>query len=139
MFSIMGLWSTKYRKLARETFKCVIKTIQLRPCEASFEQRVKSKITAKLMFSAPLARTFYRNFRVFAWLFTLSFFISLAYSLYSVFNFVVYGSCEPGSTCYLTPVIGWCILLVERYAAYAFMIVIVLIAAYLVVKALHHR
>jgi len=100
-----------------------------------FEQRVKAKTTAKLLKVSPtIARLFYQNFRIFAWIFTLSFFISLGYTLYSFYNFAVYGSCEPGGTCYLTPFIGWCILLVEKLSIYAVLLILIGIAVYLLVR-----
>jgi hypothetical protein len=100
----------------------------------AFEQRVKAKVTAKLLNVWPtLARFFYRNFRIFAWIFTLSFFISLGYTAYSFYNFAVYGSCEPGGTCYLTPIIGWCILFVEKLSIYAVLLVLIIISVYLLI------
>jgi hypothetical protein len=71
---------------------------------------------------------------VFAWIFTLSFFISLGYTVYSFYNFAVYGSCEPGGTCYLTPIIGWCILEVEKISLYAFLLIMIGIAVYLLFR-----
>lgn len=66
VFSVMSLGSAKYRPLAKETFKCVTKTLMLSPCDMAFEQRVKAKVTAKLLnIYPPLARVFYWNFRVF--------------------------------------------------------------------------
>lgn len=133
----MSVGSAKYRPLAKETFKCVRKTLTLSPCDMEFEQRVKAKVTAKLLKVSPtLARFFYWNFRVFAWIFTLSFFISLGYTAYSFYNFAVYGSCEPGGTCYLTPLIGWCILLVEKISLYGVLLIMIGIAVYLLFKRL---
>jgi len=135
VFSIMSLGSAKYRPLAKQAFKCFTKTLMLSPCDMEFEQRVKAKTTAKLLKVSPtIARLFYQNFRIFAWIFTLSFFISLGYTLYSFYNFAVYGSCEPGGTCYLTPFIGWCILLVEKLSIYAVLLILIGIAVYLLVR-----
>ena len=134
VFSVMSLWSAKYRPLAKQAFKCFTKTLTLSPCDMGFEQRVKAKVTAKLLNVWPaMARFFYRNFRIFAWAFTLSFFISLGYTVYSFYNFAVYGSCEPGGTCYLTPIIGWCILLVEKLSIYAVLLVLIGISVYLII------
>jgi hypothetical protein len=102
-----------------------------------FEQRIKAKVTAKLLkLSSTLARTFYWNFRIFAWIFTLSFFISLGYTAYSFYNFAVYGSCEPGGTCYLTPLIGWCILVIEKVFIYAVLLIMLGIGVYLLIRRL---
>ena len=134
VFSIMSIGSAKYRSLARETFKCVTKTLMLSPCDMAFEQRVKAKVTAKLLkVYPPLARVFYWNFKVFAWAFTAIFFVSLIYTAYSFYNFAVYGSCEPGGVCYLTW-IGWCILNVERVAVYVALATIIGIAFYFLIR-----
>ncbi|MGD0424134.1 MAG: hypothetical protein ABSA92_11845 [Candidatus Bathyarchaeia archaeon] len=132
LFSIMSIGSTKYRSLARETFKCVTKTLTLSPCDMAFEQRIKAQVTAKLLkVYPPLARAFYWNFKVFAWAFTVIFFVSLIYTAYSFYNFAVYGSCEPGGVCYLTW-IGGCILNVERVAVYLALATIIGIAYFLI-------
>ncbi len=130
----MSIGSAKYRSLARETFKCVTKTLMLSPCDMAFEQRIKAKITAKLLkVYPPLARAFYWNFKVFAWAFTAIFFLSIIYTAYSFYNFAVYGSCEPGGVCYLTW-IGWCILNVERAAVYLALATIIGIAFYFLIR-----
>ena len=137
VFSIMSVGSAKYRPLARETFRCVKRTLMLSPCDMAFEQRVKAKVTAKLLkLYPPLARIFYWNFRIFAWIFTLSFFVSLGYTAYSFYNFAVYGSCEPGGACYLTPFIGWCILVIEKLSIYAVLLIMIGIAVYLLIRRL---
>jgi hypothetical protein len=138
VFSVMSVGSAKYKKLARDAFRCFLKTITLSPCDVGLEQRIKGKITAKLLSAPRLARFFYRNFKVISWLFTLSFFASLAYSAYAMYNFFVYGSCEPGGVCYLTW-IGWCILQVEKLMIYIVLIVLAAVLGYLVVKRARRR
>ncbi len=138
VFSVMSVGSAKYKKLARDAFRCFLKTITLSPCDVGLEQRIKGKITAKLLSAPRLARFFYRNFKVISWLFTLSFFASLAYSAYAMYNFFVYGSCEPGGVCYLTW-IGWCILQVEKLMIYIVLIVLAAVLGYLVVKRVRRR
>jgi len=96
VFSVLGIFSMRWRKLAKEAFDCVF-----RPCVTKLDQRIKSKLTAKLMKRTPaLARFTYKNFKVLSWIFTIAFFASLFYSAYGIFNLITYGSCEPGSpTC----------------------------------------
>ena len=138
VFSVMSVGSAKYKKLARDAFRCVIKTLTLSPCDVALEQRIKGKITAKLLRTPRLARFFYRNFTPISWLFTLTFFASLIYSAYAMYNFFVYGSCEPGGTCYLT-FIGWCILQVEKLMVYIVLIIVAAVLGYLIVKRLRQR
>ena len=135
----MSVGSAKYKKMAKDAWKCFLKTLTLSPCDVGIEQRIKGRVTAKLLSTPRLARFFYRNFRVISWLFTITFFASLIYSAYAMYNFFVYGSCEPGGVCYLTPIIGWCILLVEKLMVYVVLIVVAAVLIYLVAKRLRQR
>ncbi len=92
VFSIMSVGSAKYRSWAREALRCVIKNLTLSPCDVALEQKIKGKVTAKLLAFPALARFFYWNFRVIAWLFTITFFASLIYTGYSIYNLFVFGS-----------------------------------------------
>ncbi|NYZ78520.1 thioredoxin family protein [Candidatus Micrarchaeota archaeon] len=104
VFGILGIFSAKYRELAKEAFGCFFNTIQLKPCDSKLDQRIKSTLIAKIMKLSPgLARMTYKNFAVLSWIFTILFFASMAYSAYSVYNLVVYGSCNPGSYCIFNP------------------------------------
>jgi len=133
VFSVMSLGSAKYKKLARDAFRCVAKMVTLSPCDVGFQQRVKGKVTAKLLRVPRLARFFYRNFAAISWLFTITFFASLIYSAYAMFNFFVYGSCEPGGVCYITW-IGSCILQVEKVLIYVVLVILAAVLVYLIVK-----
>jgi hypothetical protein len=138
VFSVMSVGSAKYKKLARDALRCVIKNLTLSPCDVGLQQRIKGKITAKLLGTPRLARFFYRNFTVISWLFTLTFFASLIYSAYAMYNFFVYGSCEPGGVCYLTA-IGWCILQIEKMIVYIVVIILAALLGYLIVKRVRSR
>lgn len=105
-FSILGIWSAKYRRLAKEAFDCTFRMITFRPCVTKLDERIKSKVTSKLMRFPKLARTFYRNFKIFSWAFVIAFFVSMAYTAYGIYNLVVYGTCDPSSgSCVLSN--GW--------------------------------
>jgi hypothetical protein len=138
VFSVMSVGSAKYKRLAREALRCVAKTLTLSPCDVGLEQRIKGKITAKLLGTPRLARFVYRNFTIISWAFTITFFASLIYSAYSFYNFFVYGSCEPGGVCYLTAV-GWCILQIEEATVYIVLLVLAVLVGYLVVKRVRRR
>jgi len=100
VFSIMSIWSARYRDLARQAFKCIYLTATLRPCNVQLEQKIKTKITSKLMRIPSLASFTYKNFKTISWIFTIAFFASLVYSAYGIYNLIVYGSCDPNSaTC----------------------------------------
>lgn len=133
VLSILSIFSAKYRQSARDAFKCVFKMIQFKPCDVQLEQKIKSKVTSKLMFMPSMARFFYKNFKVLSWIFTIIFFVSLGYTVYSIYNLIVYGSCEPGEFCVITW-IGVCILDLEKYILYAALIIIAIILLYLFIK-----
>jgi hypothetical protein len=124
--------------LARDALRCVAKTLTLSPCDVGLEQRIKGKITAKLLGTPRLARFVYRNFTIISWIFTVTFFASMAYSAYAFYNFFVYGSCDPGGVCYLTA-IGWCVLQVEKAMVYIVLIVLAVVVGYLIVKRVRRR
>jgi hypothetical protein len=95
VFGILGIFSAKYRSLAKEAFQCVFRMVTLRPCESSFDEKLKASIIAKtLSFSLPLARVINRQFKALSWIFTLLFFASLAYSAVGVYNYWAYGNCN---------------------------------------------
>ena len=99
VFSVLGIFSATYRKLAKEAFSCVGRMLIFQPCKTNLDQRIKSKVAIKLMRIPPLARFFYKNFKMLSWIFTISFFVSMIYSFYGIYNLIVYGSCQPGSVC----------------------------------------
>lgn len=105
VFSVLGIFSAKWRKIAKEAFECVFRMITFRPCVSKLDERIKSKVTAKLMKKTPsLARFFYKNFKVLSWIFTIAFFASMIYTIYGIYNLIVFGTCTPGSseTCVLS-------------------------------------
>ena len=138
VFSVMSVGSAKYKKLARDALRCVFKNLTLSPCDVGLEQMIKGKVTAKLLRFPRLARFFYRHFSIIAWLFTMTFFASLIYSVYSFYNFFVYGSCEPGGVCYLTW-IGWCMLLIEQAIVYIVLVIFAGLLGYFVFRHLRRK
>ncbi len=95
VFAFLGLFSARYRSLAREAFSCVARRVTLRPCESRFEERLKAKIVAKTMLRAPRAARFVNtHFEALSWVFTILFFASLGYSLFSLYNFFAFGNCN---------------------------------------------
>lgn len=123
VFSILGLFSAYYRKLAKEAFICVINMLTFQPCKTKLDERIKSKVTIKLMHKPVLARFFYRNFKLLSWVFTLTFFASLIYSSYGIYNLIVYGSCQPSGTCELSPGRNQIVEIMERISCYETQIV----------------
>ncbi|MBL7160848.1 MAG: hypothetical protein ISS93_03300 [Candidatus Aenigmarchaeota archaeon] len=104
-FSILGIFSAKYRHFAKIAFSCVARRLTLRSCEMAFDRKVRMKIVAKLSArSIRLARFTNKYFQVISWAFTVLLFISLIFTANGLYNIVVYGTCDPVSgSCYLTP------------------------------------
>lgn len=97
VFSVLGIFSASYRPLAKEAFNCVFRKITFRSCNTGFDQKIKTKVTSKLMRFPALARMWFKHFQIVSWLFTILFFASFAYSAYSLYNLYTYGSCDPHS------------------------------------------
>jgi len=96
VFGILGVFSARYRKIAKEAFSCVKRMATFRPCETGFDDKVRSHVTAKLMKrSERVAGVFYRNFKALSVIFTVSFFLSAGYTAYTVYNLAVFGACDP--------------------------------------------
>ena len=98
IFSFLSLVSARYRPLAKDAFKCVFLMVQFKPCNVQLEEKIKAKVTSKLMIIPSLARFFYKNFKYISWAFTISFFASLIYSAYGIYNLIAIGRCDPNSS-----------------------------------------
>jgi len=94
VFGILGLFSTKYRQYAREAFHCFFRTVQLKPCDTDFEQKIKSKIISKLMRFPTAAKFIYNNFKAISWIFVITFFLSIAGIFYGFYQYYLYGNCN---------------------------------------------
>ena len=134
VFSFLSIFFARYRPLAKDAFDCFFRMVTLRPCKVQLDEKIKGKMTTKLMKMPKVARFFYRHFKLLSWIFTLTFFVSLIYSGYSLYNLFVYGSCDPSSdVCVLTP-IGVCILELQNILAYLIVIVLIIVLLYLFIK-----
>lgn len=104
IFSILGIFSAAYRKLAMEAFDCVFRRLTLRKCDTGLDQRIKSKVTSKLSAMPAAAKFFYRHFELISWIFTILMIVSLVFSVQAVYNIAVHGTCDPEnpSGCVLT-------------------------------------
>jgi len=94
LLALLGLFSLKYRILAGEAFRCLFRTIALKPCDTGLDQRIKSKFTAKLMWWPWLARGFYNYFTILSWIFVVLTLLSVAGTGYGLYNYFVYGNCN---------------------------------------------
>jgi glutaredoxin len=98
VFGTLGIFSASHRKIAKEAFSCVKRMATFRPCETGFDDKVRSHVTSKIMKrSERMAGVFYRNFRLLSVAFTITFFASMAYSAYGLYNLAVLGTCDPAN------------------------------------------
>ena len=100
---ILGIFSMRYRILAKEAFECIFLMVTLKPCRSKLDQRIKSSLTGKLMKHNPgFAKFIFKNFEIISWIFVALFIASIAFSLWGVYNYAVYGNCNgptPGAFC----------------------------------------
>jgi hypothetical protein len=92
---IMGIFSMRYRILAKEAFECIFHMVTFRPCRSKLDQRIKSGLTGKVMKYHPgFAGFLFRNFEVLSWIFVVIFAASIVFSAWGVYNYAVYGNCN---------------------------------------------
>lgn len=109
VFSVMGIFSAKYRRYAKEAFHCFINTMTLRKCDSRLDEKIKAEIISKILpVSAPAAKAVHKNFELISTFLVFIMLASMAYSAISVYNFVVYGNCngEHGGSCILKDLAG---------------------------------
>jgi len=138
VFSIAGLWSVRYRQLAREAFDCTFRTLTFQPCRTNLQDRIKMNVTSKLIGRFPsLARAFYKYFKIFSWIFVIIFFGSMFYTAYTVYNLIVYGTCDPSSssaTCTIKQAASFLGCGLETLFIYITIAVLSILLVYLVYK-----
>ncbi len=95
VFGILGIFSARYRGIAKEALSCVFRRVTFRKCTSGLDARLRSQISGRLMRKSPrMAGLVYRHFELLAWLFTIVMVLSFAYSGISVYNYAVYGNCN---------------------------------------------
>ncbi len=103
VFLVLGIFSMRYRLLAREAFDCIFRMATLRPCHSRVDQRIKSGLSGRLMKTHPgLAKFAYKNFKLLSWIFVIILMGSLVFSAWGIVNYAVYGNCNgpvPDSFC----------------------------------------
>lgn len=100
IFLFLGIFSIKYRKLARDSLHCMFNTVTFRKCHSGLDDRIKSQITGHLLrFSPPTARVVYKHYKIISWLVLILFVWSAYEGSVGTYNYVKYGNCNgPEST-----------------------------------------
>jgi protein-disulfide isomerase len=95
VFSIIGIFSAKYRIIAKEAFDCVFRRVTFRKCTTGLDKRLKAQITGNLMRQAPrVGRFTFKYFEWISWFFTILMIWSIVQSGISVYNYAAYGNCN---------------------------------------------
>lgn len=95
VFSILAVFSAKYRPLAKEAFDCVFRRITLRKCQSGLDKRIKNQLTGKILKKNKKIGLFiYKYFEVFSWLFLILLILSATQAGISTYNYVKYGNCN---------------------------------------------
>ncbi|MFH0973565.1 MAG: thioredoxin family protein, partial [Candidatus Micrarchaeota archaeon] len=96
IFAVLGVFSARYRSLAREAFSCVFRMATLRPCESGLNERLKAKVVGEALKRSPrAAKAVNHHFETLSFVFTVLFFASLAYTAYGLYNLATLGTCDP--------------------------------------------
>ncbi|MFA5797723.1 MAG: DsbA family protein [Candidatus Woesearchaeota archaeon] len=92
---ILGIFSAKYRIIAKEAFNCTFRKITFRKCNSDLNTRLKSQITGSFMrFFPKLGRVLYRYFEVFSWFFLIITILTLFFTGQGIYNYALYGNCN---------------------------------------------
>src|SRR3989344_6761356 len=95
IFLVLGIFSLNYRKLALEAIDCIFRRITFRKCYSKLDERIKARITGKLIGKFPkFAMAVYNYFEVIAWIFLILMLVSGFYSVQGSYNYIKYGNCN---------------------------------------------
>lgn len=107
-FGFLGIFIPKHRKNVKLAFDCFWRKLLLRPCKQSFDQRIKSKVVAKLLRYPKLAKWMNKNFENLLTISMLLFFISFGYFIFYTYNlFSTPQPCPSMDICVAEEVSGW--------------------------------
>ncbi len=95
LFAVLGIFSLKYRKLAKDALECVFMTATLRKCKSGLDDRIKAQITGKMLRFSPKSAGFvYRHYKAISWIVLIIFAWSIYEGSIGVYNYYSYGNCN---------------------------------------------
>lgn len=95
VLAIIGIFNASYRDLAKEAYQCAFRRITFRACNTSFKDKMKAKLTGKLLARSPrAAKLLQKHFEVFSWILVILTLVSTFWAAKGVYNFYLYGSCN---------------------------------------------
>ncbi|MFH0868934.1 MAG: hypothetical protein V1839_01775 [archaeon] len=97
-FAVLGIFSARYRKLAKEAADCTFRKLTLRPCDTGLDIRLKAHVTSKLINHPRTARLVHKNFDAFMTLMFIIMVVSMIFTGYygikGVYNYAAFGNCN---------------------------------------------
>lgn len=95
VFAVMGIFSAKYRRYAKEAFHCFVNTMRLRKCDSGLDEKIKAEIVSRILpYSTSAAKSVHNNFELLSSAFVIIMLASTVYSGIGLYNFAVYGNCN---------------------------------------------
>lgn len=95
VFGVLGIFSAKYRVIAKEAFNCVFRKMTLRKCNSDLNQRLKSEITGKFFKVNPrIGRFTYKYFEVFSWILLIITLATIFFMAQGIYFYALYGNCN---------------------------------------------
>lgn len=100
VFTLLAVFSARYRSLAKEAWACVFLKVTRRPCTSGLDKRVRMMAVAPFLKRSPNAARFvYKAFPAISFLFVALTILSVIYLAWGGYNYALYGNCNgPGST-----------------------------------------
>lgn len=96
IFLVLGIFSARYRKLAKKAWTCVARKITFRPCEIGFKEEAKNMLIGSLILTRPkLAKFLDKWIESLATIFVALSLWSLLIVFQSGLNLFVYDTCTP--------------------------------------------
>ena len=97
-FAVLGIFSARYRKLAREAANCTFKKLTLKPCDTGLDIKIKAAATSKLINYPRTARFVHKNFDMLMAIMFIITVVSLVatgyYGFRGVYNYAQFGNCN---------------------------------------------
>jgi len=96
VFGILGIFNLSYRRLAREAWKCVLRRMTFRPCNAEFSLKLRINVVGAIFRrSQKAAAVINKYFELLSWIVIILFLVTTIYTSIGVYNYVRYQTCSP--------------------------------------------
>lgn len=95
VFSILGIFSTTHRELAREAFVCVKNRAVREPCDTRLDERVQASVVGEVLNRSPrTAKVLNNHFELFSLLALILLILSGLTVGIGTYNYIMHGNCN---------------------------------------------